>query len=117
MGIREQIKASAKIVPQAVDIPGLGEIYFLPLTTGEAIEIQREIQQAKDDGKWNEQARTFDGELLCRMICDESGALQYKRSEVGELLAIPLTVFRALSQHAMDISGLSSAAQEATARK
>ena len=117
MSIRDKIKAAQTIKPVRVDIETIGPMYIQPLTAGAAIEIQREIQEAKDAGAWSERARKFDAELMTMMLVEENGGPLYKRDELADLLAMPLITFRLISEAVMNVSGLTAASQEAVAKK
>ena len=116
LDIRQRIKAQKPVVAK-VDGGVLGEVLMRPLTTGEVIEMHARIAAAKLEGTWAELERRFNVELLVLVICDASGKLELTDEDVPALLGLPFQTITRLSEHAMEICGLSQKAQETMAAK
>ena len=100
-------------VPELVNIEGIGECYFIPLTAGQVIELHGGMT-----GKGGaDRERRFGAELVQRTLCDEQGNLQLGPDDLALVLKQPLRLFKAMTEATMRISGFSQDSQDDLASK
>lgn len=84
MSIREKLKTAGVKKPLLVEVPGLdGGIYIRTLTVGER-DAYENLWLTRGQGG----VKDFRSQLLCRVLCDESGARIYSDADVAEVASL-----------------------------
>lgn len=84
MSIREKLKTAGVKKPLRVEVPGFdGEIYVRALTVGER-DAYENLWLTRGQGG----VKDFRSQLLCRVLCDESGSRIYTDADVAEVASL-----------------------------
>lgn len=111
MGLRDQILGTNETKLTAVEVPEWNiTVYLRSLTGGQAAAYHSKVQ--KQTGTNGLDVSGLIPWLLVRTICDESGTLQFKDSDISALDGKEFPVLERLFHEALKASGMGAKEKE-----